>query len=80
MNLVLGGIYYTSNGGVTTPTWTKSNAPNGVAYWNGITSSANGVYLAACTDGNYMIILSLFYISLCIYSTFCRLHHRYYIM
>ncbi len=45
----IGGIYYSSNGGFS---WAKSNAPISVFYWYGITSSSNGQYLAAGTNGN----------------------------
>ncbi len=47
----LGGIFYSSNGGTS---WLKSNAPDKA--WGGITSSANGQYLSASTDGNSIIL------------------------
>ena len=41
-----GGIFYSSNGGSS---WSKSNAQD--KNWRGVSSSFNGLYLAAITEG-----------------------------
>ncbi len=57
--LTIGGIYFSSDGGSS---WTKSNAPNFVTNWNGITSNSNGKYLAAGTRGTKQYIKRVHYL------------------
>ncbi len=52
--VIIGGIYYSINGGSS---WTKSNAPDNI-FWLGITSNANGQYLAVGTQGMLLVLIT----------------------